>query len=76
MVVNLWGGQYTAEADTPWERGAIVNTWSRTKTIAGKRFLLLADQGEIDLGRKAARYWPEFSIEDKEDVTIAYHPPP
>jgi CubicO group peptidase (beta-lactamase class C family) len=72
MVVDLWGGQHAAEDDTPWEKDTIVNVWSSTKTMAAMSVLLLADRGEIALEDKAARYWPEFASEGKEDVTIAH----
>lgn len=72
MVVDLWGGQFTADDATPWGEDTIVNVWSSTKTMAAMSILLLADKGEIDLHGKAAHYWPEFGVAGKEDVTIAH----
>lgn len=72
MVVDLWGGQRTAEDTTPWAQDTIVNVWSSTKTMAAMSILLLADRGEIALEDKAARFWPEFASEGKENVTIAH----
>ena len=72
MVVDLWGGKFAENDETPWEEDTLVNVWSSTKTMTAMCVLLLADRGEIDLQGKVAHYWPEFAASGKEDVTVAH----
>lgn len=72
IAVDLWGGQYSADDETPWAHDTIVNVWSSTKPMAAMCLLLLADRGDVDLHGKVAHYWPEFAAEGKQDVTIAH----
>ncbi|MGH8996156.1 MAG: serine hydrolase domain-containing protein, partial [Acidimicrobiales bacterium] len=57
-VVDLWGGFADEARTTPWERDAITNVWSTTKTMTNLCALILADQGDIDLHAPVATYWP------------------
>jgi CubicO group peptidase (beta-lactamase class C family) len=70
-VVDLWAG----EADTggrPWERDAIVNVYSTTKTMTATCVLMLADRGDIDLDAPVADLWPEFAANGKSDVLVRH----
>lgn len=70
-VVDLWGGFADAQRTRPWERDTIVNVYSTTKTMSALVALLLADRGELDFACPVAKYWPEFSANGKQDVTVA-----
>ncbi len=69
-VVDLWAGE--ASPGVPWAEDTIVNVYSTTKTMAATCVLMLADRGQIDLSAPVADYWPEFSQNGKEDVTVGH----
>lgn len=70
-VVDLWGGWVDEDHTRLWEADSIVNVWSTTKTMTFLVALMLADRGELDLHAPVARYWPEFAVEGKADITVA-----
>jgi len=70
VVVDLWGGHLDATYTRAWEKHTIAQSFSSTKTVSALCVLLLADRGELDLDAPVARYWPEFSAEDKGDIAI------
>jgi CubicO group peptidase (beta-lactamase class C family) len=74
MVVDLWGGTVTTDADAerPWERDTIINVWSTTKTMAALCCLVLIDRGELDPHEPIATYWPGFETAGKASVTTAH----
>jgi CubicO group peptidase (beta-lactamase class C family) len=69
-VVDLWGGHFDATFTRPFERHAIAQGFSSTKTVAALCALYLADLGEIDLDAPVARYWPEFAAEGKGGILV------
>src|SRR5262245_17241192 len=69
-VVDLWGGFADAARTRPWQRDAIVNVYSCTKTMTALTALLLADRGEIDLAAPVSRYWPRFAANGKDQITV------
>ena len=55
----------------PMTLDTIFDVASLTKPVAtAAALMVLADQGEIDLDQKAARYLPEFSARDKGAITL------
>lgn len=70
-VVDLWAGDADSHG-SPWQQDTLVNVYSTTKTMAATCVLMLADRGEIDLAAPVAHYWPEFSHNGKEGVTVAH----
>jgi CubicO group peptidase (beta-lactamase class C family) len=74
MVVDLWGGTVTTDADAerPWERDTIINVWSTTKTMTALCCLVLIDRGELDPHEPIASYWPGFETAGKASVTTAH----
>ncbi|MBS0411271.1 MAG: beta-lactamase family protein [Proteobacteria bacterium] len=71
-VVDLWGGWADEARTRPWEKDTLVNVYSTTKTMTALTALLLADRGLIDFAAPVARYWPEFSANGKDRVTVAH----
>jgi len=68
-VVDLWGGSTDAGSKLPWRRDTLVPVFSATKgatTIVCHR---LAERGQLDLDAPVAAIWPEFGIEDKDEIT-------
>ncbi len=72
LVVDIWGGHADPEKTKPWEADTITNVWSTTKTMTSLCALMLADQGELDVYRKVADYWPEFAANGKEDIEVRH----
>lgn len=70
-VVDLWGGWADEAKTRPWEADTIVNVYSTTKTMTALTALLLADRGQLDFAAPVARYWPEFAVNGKTDITVA-----
>ncbi|MGX6606503.1 serine hydrolase domain-containing protein [Micromonosporaceae bacterium Da 78-11] len=70
-VVDLWGGYADAARTRPWESETVVNVYSITKTMAALTALLVADRGELDFDAPVARYWPQFAVNGKDEITVA-----
>lgn len=70
IVVDLWGGERSADTGEPWERDTLVCVFSVTKALAALCVHLLIDRGEVALDRPVADYWPEFAQAGKESVTV------
>ena len=49
----------------------LASVFSGTKGLTSTCVHLLADRGELDLYAPVARYWPEFGVAGKQDITIA-----
>jgi len=71
-VVDLWAGHSDAAKTAPWAEDTIVNVYSSTKTMAAMTLLLLADRNEVNLHAPAAKYWPEFAQNGKENVEVRH----
>lgn len=71
-VVDIWAGYADEEQTRPWQKDTIVNVYSTTKTMTALTALLLADRGELDFAAPVAKYWPEFTANGKQDVTVAH----
>ena len=69
-VVDLWGGYSDRPNQTPWEEDTLVNVFSATKGIAGLATALQHSRGLLDLDEKVAKYWPDFAVAGKQDVTV------
>ena len=72
LVVDAWGGFADPEKTKPWEADTITNVWSTTKTMTSLCALMLVDQGELDVNRKVADYWPEFAANGKADIEVRH----
>jgi CubicO group peptidase (beta-lactamase class C family) len=63
LVVDLFAGE-----DFPAEK--LTGLYSVTKGAAHLVFALLVQDGVIDLDRRVAHYWPEFTGDGKEDLGL------
>ncbi|WP_216674904.1 serine hydrolase domain-containing protein [Paraburkholderia elongata] len=70
LVADLWGGWKDFEATTPWEQDTIACVWSTSKGIGGACFAMLIDRSIASYEDKVSRYWPEFAVHGKGDLTI------
>ena len=71
-VVDLWAGYRDAARTTPWEEDTIVTVFSVTKGAVAVCAHLLVEQGQLDVDRPVAEYWPEFAQAGKERLPVRY----
>ncbi len=70
VVVDLWGGWSDVARERRWQRDTIVNFFSVSKALCAIAALRLAERGCLDLDAPVARYWPEFSANGKDAITV------
>ncbi len=70
-VVSLAGGFQDRERTCPWAAETPVLFWSATKGLAAGCLLHACQEHGVSLVEKVARYWPEFGVNGKEEITIA-----
>ncbi|OAL45924.1 beta-lactamase [Pyrenochaeta sp. DS3sAY3a] len=71
-VLDLYGGYASADHSSPWTKDTITNIWSSTKPVTNLAALLCIDRGLLDPFEKAAKYWPEFAANGKENVEVRH----
>lgn len=71
-VVDIWGGHADPAKSKPWEENTITNVWSSSKTVVSLAALLLIDRGLLDPFEKVSNYWPEFSVNGKQDIEVRH----
>ncbi|MDB5480876.1 MAG: Penicillin-binding protein beta-lactamase class [Caulobacteraceae bacterium] len=69
-VVELWGGWKDPARTRPWTRDTKACLYSTTKAITGVCFAMVVDRGLAAYDDKVSKYWPEFAVEGKGDVTV------
>ena len=69
-LVNLWGGFQDKEKTKPWQIDNLVTVYSTTKGVAAFCIALAMEKGLLKYEEKVSTYWPEFSSNGKEDITI------
>uniref|UniRef100_UPI003F496258 serine hydrolase domain-containing protein n=1 Tax=Nonomuraea bangladeshensis TaxID=404385 RepID=UPI003F496258 len=69
-VVNVWRGTADARTGRPWDERTMAVLFSSTKGLAALVVARLAEQGRIDLDGPVARYWPEFGVHGKDELTV------
>lgn len=70
QVVDLWGGIRNRKTGEPWERNTMVIVWSATKGMSGMAIALAESRGLLDYDERVSTYWPEFSQQGKEMITV------
>ncbi|MFI2282943.1 serine hydrolase domain-containing protein [Nocardia beijingensis] len=69
-VVDLWAGFRDRGRTLPWERDTIVPVFSSTKGMAAFTVAAAVAKGVLDYEQPVAKYWPEFSANGKDEVTV------
>lgn len=72
VVVDLWGGHLDAAKTRLWEQSSLCSVWSLGKAVAALCALQLVDKNLIELDCPVADYWPEFSENGKNDITVRH----
>jgi CubicO group peptidase (beta-lactamase class C family) len=71
-VVDLWAGTADPKTGRPWDRDTKVVVWSSTKGATALCAHILVDRGVLDLDAPAAKYWPEFANNGKENILVRH----
>ena len=69
-IIDIWSGYSDADETKPWERNNLATVWSTTKGVAAITCALAVERGLLDYSEKVSYYWPEFSVNGKEDITV------
>ena len=67
-VVDLW---CASPGEDQFSGDSLVNVFSSGKSLEAIALASLHDHGLLDYDRKIADYWPEFSANGKQDVSVA-----
>jgi CubicO group peptidase (beta-lactamase class C family) len=70
-IIDLYGGFRDAHRENPWTSDTVVLVWSATKGIGSACVLHVLQEHNINLERRVAEFWPEFSQDSKERITLA-----
>jgi len=69
-ILDLHGGFRDSQRKELWTADTIVLVWSATKGIGSACMLHVLQENKIDLGRRVADFWPEFTQKGKSEITI------
>ena len=67
-VVDLWGSK---GAPSNFQPDSLVNVFSSGKSLEAIALAALIDKGLLEYEKPIASYWPEFSAQGKDSVTVA-----
>lgn len=70
LVLDIAAGHADAERTKRQSVSDLAMTYSVSKGVLGLCVGLLIEQGELELGRPVASYWPEFGAEGKHSITL------
>ena len=70
LVVDLWGGFKDKKRTAKWEADTLACIFSTTKGLASMCIAVACSQGTLNLNDPVAKYWPEFSQNGKENITL------
>ena len=69
-VVDLWGGTRDPSTRDPWREDTMTVVYSATKGLSALALALDHSRGLLDYDAPVSKYWPEFAMNGKEDVTV------
>ena len=69
-VVDLWGGFVDETKQQSWEENTKCVVFSCTKGATALCVHVLVSNGEIDLDKPVAHYWPEFANAGKKHIPV------
>ncbi len=70
LVVDAWAGVADETTGRLVNGETLFTSWSTTKGFVATCLHLLADRDQVQYDTPVARYWPEFSANGKETVTV------
>lgn len=69
-VVDLWGGIRNKLTGEPWQEDTMVLVYSTTKGLAAMTLALAHSRGWLDYEERVCTYWPAFSQQGKNTITV------
>jgi len=69
VVARLWGG-VSDSSGALWREDSAPCVFSCTKGVAASLFHILAEKHGVDYEAPVARWWPEFAVCGKQDITV------
>lgn len=69
-VVNLWAGMADIRDGRPWHADTPSVLFSVSKAILALGIYAAQEDGYLEIDERVSRYWPEFSCNGKEEITI------
>jgi CubicO group peptidase (beta-lactamase class C family) len=69
-VVDLWGGVRDQATKEPWKEDTMALVYSTTKGLAAMTLAVAHSRGWLDYDELVCTYWPEFSQNGKEHITV------
>ena len=70
LVVDAWAGIADATTGRLVDGETLFPVWSTTKGITATVIHLLVERGLLDYDAPVARYWPEFGVNGKQEITL------
>jgi CubicO group peptidase (beta-lactamase class C family) len=70
-IVDLRGGFKDTHREHPWTANTLVLIWSATKGLGSACLLHVLQEHKIDIERRVAEFWPQFSQAGKDKITLA-----
>ena len=70
VVTDIWAGWADGARTRPWQHDTLVDVFSVGKPMAAICLLMLVEQGEVELDRPVADYWPQFAAAGKQATTV------
>jgi len=69
-VIDLVGGWKDVNRQSQWTQDTIVNIWSATKGVVAICFAMAVDAKLASYDDLVLKYWPEFAVKGKDQITI------
>ena len=69
-VVDLWGGVRNKATGEPWEQDTKALVYSATKGLSAMTLAVAHSRGWLNYDERVCKYWPEFSQNGKERITV------
>ncbi|KAH9487881.1 Beta-lactamase domain-containing protein 2 [Bulinus truncatus] len=70
ILVDIWGGWADHDTERHWQSDTLSISWSMAKGVSAIVIARLVDMGLLDYKTEVYKYWPEFSENDKENITV------
>ncbi|UCE11007.1 MAG: beta-lactamase family protein [Candidatus Thorarchaeota archaeon] len=72
LVVDAWAGVTDEASRHAIDGNTLFTSWSTTKGFVATCLHILVDRGLVDYDTTVAMYWPEFSVSNKDKITVRH----
>ena len=70
LVIDAWAGLADPASGRPVDGDTLFNVFSVSKAVAATAIHVQAERGLIEYDEPVARYWPDFGVNGKADITV------